>query len=245
MTQVNESLKAGDLRNFVKKVFEIDSFKSKIGDDEDIVTISFTVDHEDPAKDLENFIEMGFDFVLDADVSPGELDDGTYKVYVEIERNRHAPEQIRELLDGVEKITGIDNFRFRYFKSFKSKEASEENLAAEIPLDKESYKLKAQNNKLDNFQEFFVTSYADEIKLLDESISFKRTFSGPVTFDVVTSGNRLEVYESIKGPMVLESKDMAEVMFLTKVIGNYNINKVGDTFIFENSNWAVALKRKQ
>ncbi len=245
MTQVNESLKAGDLRNFVKKVFEIDSFKSKIGDDEDIVTISFTVDHEDPAKDLENFIEMGFDFVLDADVSPGELDDGTYKVYVEIERNRHAPEQIRELLDGVEKITGIDNFRFRYFKSFKSKEASEENLAAEIPLDKESYKLKAQNNKLDNFQEFFVNSYADEIKLLDESISFKRTFSGPVTFDVVTSGNRLEVYESIKGPMVLESKDMAEVMFLTKVIGNYNINKVGDTFIFENSNWAVALKRKQ
>jgi hypothetical protein len=245
MTQVNESLKPGDLRNFVKKVFEIDSFKSKIGDDEDIITISFTVDHEDPAKDLENFIEMGYDFVLDADVSPGELDDGTYKVYVEIERGRHAPEQIREMLDGVEKITGIDNFRFRYFKSFKSKEATEENLAAEIPLDKDTYKLKAQNNKLDNFQEFFVNSYADEIKLLDESISFRRTFSGPVTFDVVTSGNKSEVYDSIKGPMVLESKDMAEVMFLTKVIGNYNINKVGDTFIFENSNWAVALKRKQ
>jgi hypothetical protein len=38
---------------------------------------------------------------------------------------------------------------------------------------------------------------------------------------------------------------MAEVMFLTKVIGNYNITKIGDTFIFENSGWAVALKRKQ
>ena len=30
--------------------------------------------------------------------------------------------------------------------------------------------------RLDNFQEFFANSYADEIKLLDESISFKRTY---------------------------------------------------------------------
>jgi hypothetical protein len=37
---------------------------------------------------------------------------------------------------------------------------------------------------------------------------------------------------------------MAEVMFLSKVIGNYNITKIADTFIFENSGWAVALKRK-
>ena len=53
------SLRSNDLRHFVKKVFEIDSFKSKIGDDENIVVVSFTVDQEDPAKDLENFIEMG------------------------------------------------------------------------------------------------------------------------------------------------------------------------------------------
>jgi len=155
---INESLKAADLRHFVKKVIEIDNFKSKIGDDEDIVTISFTVDHEDPAKDLENFIEMGFDFVLDADVSPGELDDGTYKVYVELERNRHVAEQIREILDGVEKIAGINDFRFRYFKNFKSQEATEDNLAAAIPMDKNAYDAATERSKLDNLQEFFVNS---------------------------------------------------------------------------------------
>jgi hypothetical protein len=37
---------------------------------------------------------------------------------------------------------------------------------------------------------------------------------------------------------------MAEVMFLSKYIGNYNITKIGNAFIFENSGWAVALKRK-
>lgn len=241
---INESLRAADLRDFVKKVIEVDAFKSKIGDDEDIVTISFTVDHEDPAKDLENFIEMGYDFVLDADTSPGELDDGTYKVYVELERTRHVAEQIREILDGVEKIAAIDNFRFRYFKNFKSQDATEENLAASIPMDRNSYEAATERSKLDNFQEFFVNSYADEIKLLDESISFKRAYSDVVKFDIVTSGTRQEVYEAVQGPIMLESSSMAEVMFLSKYIGNYNITKIKDTFIFEHRGWAVALKRK-
>ena len=241
---INESLKAEDLRGFVKSVIEVDSFKSKIGDDEDIVTISFTVDHEDPAKDLENFIEMGYDFVLDADVSPGELDDGTYKVYVELERNRHVAEQIREILDGVEKITAIENFKFRYFKNFKSQEATEENLASSIPMDKDAYDASTERSKLDNFQEFFVKSYADEIQLLDESITFKKIYGDKIKFDIITSGTRQEVYNEIKGPIVLETSSMAEVMFLSKYIGNYNITKIGDAFVFENSGWAVALKRK-
>ena len=63
---MTESLRKDDLRFLVKKVFEIDAYKSKIGDDYDVVVLSFTVDEEDPATDLENFIEMGYDFVLDA-----------------------------------------------------------------------------------------------------------------------------------------------------------------------------------
>lgn len=241
---INESLKADDLRHFIKPVFEIDSFKSKIGDDKDVVVLSFTVDHEDPAKDLEHFIEMGYDFVLDADVSPGEMDDGTYKVYVELERSRRASEQVMQIIDGIKKLTSMDNIRFRYFKSFKSQEATKENLSAAIPTDSESYEIATQRNKLDNFQEFFVNSYADELKLLDESISFKRIYGDTVKFDIVTSGTRQEVYEAVKGPVMLESSSMAEVMFLSKYIGNYNITKIGNTFIFENSGHAVALKRK-
>ena len=244
MNTITESLKANDLRHFVNKVFTIDSFKSKIGDDVDVVVLCFEVDDEDPAKDLENFIEMGYDFVLDADVSPGETDDGNYKVFVEIERGRHAAEQVRELLDGVEKLAGINDFRFRYFKSFKSQEATEENLAAAIPASKETYEEVTKRFQMDNFSNFFSNSYSDNIKVANESITFQRTYSGPVAFEIVNSGNKKDLYESVQGPIVLESKDMAEVMFLTKVIGNYNITKIGDTFVFENSGWAVALKRK-
>lgn len=239
-----ESLRADDLRDLVKKVFEIDSFKSKVGNDEDVCVLSFTVDQEDAAKDLENFIEMGYQFVLDADVTPGELDDGNYRVYVEIERNRHIGEQIFEIIEGIKKLTGLEEMRYRYFKSFKSELATEENLIAVVPKDKNAYDIATEENRLNNFSEFFSRSYADELIVLDESITFKRNFGGPVSFEIVASGPKQIVYDSIKGPIVLESKDMAEVMFLTKTIGNYNITKISNTFVFENNGWAVALTRK-
>ena len=241
---LNETLRADDLRDLVKKVVEIDSYKSKIGKDEDVCVLTFTVDQEDPAKDLEKFFEMGYSFVLDSDCTPGELDDGKYRVYVEIERTRHIGEQVFELLEGVLKVTGLESMRFRYFKSFKSEPATLENLTAAIPKDKEAYEIATKRNHLDNFSNFFSNSYADTLNVVDESISFTRPYAGTVSFDIVNSGSKRDIYDSIKGPIVLESKDMAEVMFLTKVIGNYNINKIKDTFIFENNGWAVALERK-
>jgi hypothetical protein len=244
MTQITENLRPGDLRHFVKKVFDIDSFQSKIGDDQDVVVLSFTVGYEDPAKDLENFIEMGYDFVLDSDVSPGETDDGNYKVFVELERGRHVASQIKELINGIEKLSGQSNMRFRYFKSFRSQEATQENLEAAIPMDVDAYKVATERYKLDNFSNFFANSYADKLSVIDESINFKRTYGDTIKFNIVTSGTRQEVYKAIQGPIMLESSSMAEIMFLSKYIGNYNITKVGDTFIFENGGHAVALKRK-
>ena len=51
--KINESLRAQDLRHMIKKVFGIDSYKSKVGNDEEVVVLSFVVSEEDPAKDLE------------------------------------------------------------------------------------------------------------------------------------------------------------------------------------------------
>ena len=239
---INENLKANDLKNVIKKVFGIDSYSSKIGDDESIVVLSFSADHEDPAKDLENFVEMGYDFVLDADVTPGENDDGTYTVFVELERTRHVAEQIFELLAGIELLTGMDDMRFRYFKSFKSQDATLENLEAAIPADKNAYELVTKRNSLNNFSNFFADSYANELSVLDESITFKRMWAEPVSFKIITSGRKADVYSSIAGPIMLEGKDIAQVMFFTKYIGNYNITKINNTFIFENRGWAVALE---
>ena len=241
--KITESLRAGDLRHMIKKVFGVDSYKSKVGNDEEVVVLSFVVSEEDPAKDLENFIEMGYDFVLDADVTPGETDDGEFLVFVELERGNHVAEQIIEIINGVTKLTEFDYMRFRYFKNFKSQEATEENLSAIVPSDKNSYKIATERTGLNNFSEFFAKSYADKVTVLDEAITFRRSINQPVTFSISASGTKQDVYNNIQGPIMLEGKDISEVLFLTKTIGNYNITKISNKFIFENNGWAVALER--
>ena len=83
---LNEDLRPADLRYLVDSVFEVDSYSSKMGNDKDVSVISFSVRNKEAAEDLESFIEKGYKFVLDADVSPGEVKEGRYKVFVEIRK---------------------------------------------------------------------------------------------------------------------------------------------------------------
>ena len=149
-----------DLDSLVNSIIEIDSYKSKMGNDSDIVTLAFSVLGEEPAKDLENFLEKGYTFVLDADVSSGEQSDGMYKVFVEIERSKKVPEQILEIADGVSKLTNNVDMRFRYYKNFKSLDLSEENLTNSIPADSTSYELAISESRYSNYKNFFSNSYA-------------------------------------------------------------------------------------
>jgi hypothetical protein len=237
------SLRAIDLRDLVKPIFEIDSYSSKMGDDKDVVVLSFTVNEKAPAKDLVQFCEMGYDFILDADVTPGELDDGTYKVFVEIQRNKNIGEQIMELLDGVKKLTGNDDFRFRYYKSFQSLPADQNSLSETVPLDASSYEVTIQENALNNFSNFFRRSSIDSIEGLMEGIRFKKSYAEPLSMRVIDNGPRNDVYARAEGRLGIEAKDIGECIFLTKYIGNFNITKIGDAFIFESEGYAISLQR--
>ena len=59
--QVNEGLKAGDLEGVIDQPrFSVDQYKSKMGEDRNIMVLAFTVDSLAPAKDLERFAETGY-----------------------------------------------------------------------------------------------------------------------------------------------------------------------------------------
>ena len=207
--------------------------------------MSFGVEREDPAKDMENFIEMGYDFVLDADVSSGETSSGNYKVFVELERSRHVPDQILILLDGIERLTGMPDMRFRYFKSFKSHDVTIENLKKIIPTTVADYRLATQRLQEDNFQQFFKNSIVDDISINNNNnISFHKQWSEPLEFKIINSGPISDIYSKTSGHIMLESTDVSEILFLTKFIGNFNITKIGKTFIFENNGWGLSLERQ-
>ena len=240
---LNETLLAGDLQLLVSSVVEIDSYKSKIGDDEKMVVLSFNVDDKEPADDLARFLELGFDWVVDADATDGPLDTGKYKVFVELERNKHVPERLLELLEAVKKLTNIENFRFRYYKSFRTLPADEENIRNTVPLDKDSYSISVQENKLNNWRNFFSRSYLENIELLDDDITFKKVFAESLRMKVKEFGPSKQIYENLGGHIDIGSSAVSESMFLTKYIGNYNITKIGNAFVFENEGQALVLER--
>ena len=135
-------LQANDLRSLVYDIFEIDSYKSKMGEDKDIVVLSFSVKSQEPANDLMNFLEKGYPFVLDSDVTSGEQPDGTYKVFVEMERGREIPDQITEIVDGVKKLADLDELKFRYYKSFDSLNADAQSKAETVQMHSEGYEIR-------------------------------------------------------------------------------------------------------
>jgi hypothetical protein len=243
MSNLSESLLSNDLERLISHIFEIDSYKSKMGEDKDIVVLSFTVESKDPAEDLVNFIERGYEFVLDADTSPGELKDGKYKVFVEMERNRHVPDYIIEILEGIKKLSGINEFKFRYYKSFKSVPAEKTALEEMIPTSKQDYEVSIKENSLNNFSNFFNRSYVESISVDDEDIIFHKMFADPLKMKIKNFGLKQDVYESTPGNIMLEHKHMAEILYITKYLGNYNVTKINNTFVLENENYALALEK--
>jgi hypothetical protein len=148
---LNENLEMGDLKRLVHSELHIDEYKSKMGDDADIAVISFKVAGKEPSLDLVSFIEKGYDFVLDADVSSGEKEGGDYLVFVELERTPSLPEQIMKIINDLLNLTEqeIEDWRVRYYKSITDHELTQESLARIIPLTSEEYAKKYQKDEDD------------------------------------------------------------------------------------------------
>lgn len=146
---LNENLEYGDLKRLVHDELHIDEYKSKMGDDADVCVLSFKVSGKEPSIDLVNFIEKGYEFVLDADVSSGEKEGGDYLVFVELERTKDLPEQIMRLLGDIKNLTEVDPSEWRvvYRKSDKEHDLTEEALARLIPLTPNEYNRKYQREQ--------------------------------------------------------------------------------------------------
>lgn len=134
----------GDLKRLVHDELHIDEYKSKMGDDADVCVISFKVAGKEPSADLVSFIEKGYDYVLDADVSSGEKEGGDYLVFVELERTKELPQQIVDMMEDIMNLTDqeLTDWRVRYQKSSNEHELTAETLAKMIPLTSEAYNAK-------------------------------------------------------------------------------------------------------
>ena len=104
---LNEGLDYHDLEGIVIPRLTVDEYAAQMGKDSEIVTLAFIVKNKQAGEDLSDWFERGYDFVLDAQVSDGELTSGKYLVFVEMNRRTTVPERIVTLLDDLETLTDI------------------------------------------------------------------------------------------------------------------------------------------
>lgn len=238
---LEEGLRAGDLAETIYPHFEIDSFRSKMGEDQDICVLTFQAKDRYPAKDMMEFIEKGYNFVLDADVSAGENEEGEYSIFVEMERTKKIADNIMEMLYGLERITGINEWDFKYYKDMKKYNATTENLRKKVPSSSKIYEQAMQRFRTDEMKQFFSKTIMDDLVLENNKITILKPFDVKVEFEIIEEGDGklIEGLEDIQ----VDDKATAEMFWLTKVMGNYNIEKIGENFVFNNEGKKIVLRR--
>ena len=241
---INEGLKAGDLEGVVNKRFSVDQFKSKMGDDKNILVLSFTVDGQAPAKDLERFAEVGYKSVLDADATPGTMEDGKHKVFVEFARDSAVVKNIMAFLEDLKKLTNIEEFEYTYHKGINPTVVTAETLEASIPTSPEAYEIKVNEMRVSEAKNFFDKYDMMECKIKENVMSVRKTGAGQeLHFEIHKFGPTQEIMKETKA-FQIDMDSIAECTHLTKYFGPYNITKTNENkFIFTKGDQSALLSK--
>jgi hypothetical protein len=137
---LTEGLRYKDMVGLVKAKIHIDEFSSKMGDDDDICVMSFYVRDDQAAQDLVNWFEKGYNYVIDADKSPGELKPNRYLVYVELKRRSNLIKQLHEMLADMETITEFEPAEWIIRYRDENYPFDVDTLEAVIPLTPRAYR---------------------------------------------------------------------------------------------------------
>jgi hypothetical protein len=138
---LSENLNFKDFDGLMKPTIHVDEFSSKMGDDDDIIVLSFFLRNGQAAKDLMSWFEKGYDFVLDADRSPGEIKPNRYLVYVEIRRRSTAGAHVEQLLNDLNTLTEFEDAS-DWTMHYKGKAIpfSRDAFDATVPLSPKAYR---------------------------------------------------------------------------------------------------------
>lgn len=135
-----EGLEYKDLDGIMKSTMHVDEFASKMGDDADIIVLSFFVRDKSAARDLMAWFEKGYDYVIDADVSPGEIKPGRYLVYLELRRRSAAGRHIQQLLDDLSTLTEFDAKDWTFTYEDQKYPWSEDQFESVVPMTPDAYR---------------------------------------------------------------------------------------------------------
>jgi hypothetical protein len=138
--KLTEGLEYKDMVGMLKPTIHIDEFSSKMGDDDDVIVASFFVRSKQAAQNLVNWFEKGYDWVLDADISPGEIKPGRFLVYIELQRRSAAGNHLAEAVDDLATLTEYQPSDWIMHYQDKNVPFSKEEFDRTVPLSPKQYR---------------------------------------------------------------------------------------------------------
>jgi hypothetical protein len=121
---------------------EVDEYSAKMGSDDDIVTISFTVKGQAVGEDLVDWLERGYPWILDAQTSEGEVRPGQWLVFVEMDRRTSVPARIIQMIDDMETLTDLSLDEWTILVDDEKLKPEEDVLKSKIILSPHLYREK-------------------------------------------------------------------------------------------------------
>jgi len=143
---LREALEYKDMEGMIKPTIHVDEFAAKMGDDDDIIVVSFFVRGEQAARDLVNWFEKGYDWVMDADRSPGEIRPGRYLVYIEMRRRSTAGERVAEAIEDLSTLTEFEPDAWTMHYDGNTIPFSREEFDRRVPLSPKDYRAQKESS---------------------------------------------------------------------------------------------------
>jgi len=144
----------------------VDDYTAKMGKDRDIVTLAFKLNSKLAAEDLVGWLEKGYNYILDASVSEGEISPGKYLVFAEMNRRTSVPERIVEILTDMQTLTDIPVTEWAVEVDEENYDAIEDVLKQVIVLSPLEYKKTIE--KEEELNEYRELSGLERTKLYNE-----------------------------------------------------------------------------
>jgi len=148
MTKIlNEGLDYHDLEGQMDPTVTVDEYAAHMGKDSEIVTLAFVTHSEAAGNDLADWFERGYDYVLDAEVSEGEVSPGKYLVFVEMNRRSTVPERIIELITDLETLTDLPLKDWTIIIDDEEYEPDESIIKQKITISPHEYRKDVENEE--------------------------------------------------------------------------------------------------
>jgi hypothetical protein len=95
----------------------------------------------------------------------------------------------------------------------------------------------------ENVKRFFSKTLMDDLTLDGDIVTIHKPFNKSVQLKMIKEADTEAMLESISDTLTVDEQSSSEMFWLTKVLGDYNISKFGENFLFTNGGKSMLLKR--